>query len=293
MIRQAAVLILVVCLSAPVVEAQNAEYRVSAATAEVHKSPSTAGPVIGTVSRGTVLTVTRDLGSWVKIAWPQAADGVGYVHMSMLTTGSPSAAPAAARPTSSIRPASGSLAPAAAGQTGRGVPIQPRPTAASPTLSPTSHLIGVGLQTGGPRMGIGASARASVLDRIGVQLELSRYADTNALTQEHLTSVQFTPSLLYSLPDRLSDYVWLRPYVGGGMGWHHSSVSSTMTPVPPTSMSENQLSKQIFGGSEFVFSAAPRFGLSADYRYRWPQTPVNGFEIGGSGLSISGHWYVK
>jgi SH3 domain-containing protein len=293
MIRHAAVIVVVVCLSAPVVEAQNAEYRVSAATAEVHKSPSTAGPVIGTVSRGTVLTVTRDLGSWVKIAWPQAADGVGYVHVSMLTTGAPSAAPAAtARPATSIRPASGSLAPAPAAQTGRGVPIQPR-AAAPPTLSPTSHLIGVGLQTGGPRMGIGASARASIVERVGVQLELSRYADTNALTQEHLTAVQFTPSLLYSLPDRLSDYVWLRPYVGGGIGWHHSSVSSTMTPVLPTSMSENQLSKQIFGGSEFVFSAAPRFGLSADYRYRWPQTPVNGFEIGGSGLSISGHWYVK
>ena len=30
-----------------------------------------------------MLEVTRDIGAWVKVAWPEAPDGIGYVHQSM------------------------------------------------------------------------------------------------------------------------------------------------------------------------------------------------------------------
>ena len=30
-----------------------------------------------------MLEVTRDIGAWVKVAWPEAPDGFGYVHQSM------------------------------------------------------------------------------------------------------------------------------------------------------------------------------------------------------------------
>ena len=49
----------------------------------MHKAPSTASPVIGQAARGAKLAVTRNVGDWVKVAWPSAADGVGYVRVSV------------------------------------------------------------------------------------------------------------------------------------------------------------------------------------------------------------------
>src|SRR4029078_849119 len=64
--------------------AQDAVLTVTVPSADVHKGPSTVTPVIGHVSRGTVLAVTRTRGSWAKVAWPDAPDGVAYIHV---TTG--------------------------------------------------------------------------------------------------------------------------------------------------------------------------------------------------------------
>ena len=58
---------------------------VSVPTAAVRKGPSVASPVVGEAKRGAVLEVTRDIGAWVKVTWPDAPDGVGYVHASMGT----------------------------------------------------------------------------------------------------------------------------------------------------------------------------------------------------------------
>jgi hypothetical protein len=139
---------------------------------------------------------------------------------------------------------------------------------------------------------VGGSVRAAIHDRLGVQIEVSRYATTSALTQQRLTSVQFAPSVMYSLPDRLTDYVWLRPYLGGGLTWYRSSVGSA-TPVVGDSVTDVRMGRQVFGGTELIFAAAPRFALSADYGYRWSQTPFGGFDLGGNAVSVSGHWYVK
>ena len=144
---------------------------------------------------------------------------------------------------------------------------------------------------GGSTLGFGASARASLGDRFGIQLEVSRYAPTSAVAQQRLTSVQFAPSLLYSLPDKLTDYVWLRPYLGAGVTVYRSTLSSG-TPAGD-SVTDSRLGRQVFGGTEVAFASVPRFTLSADYGYRWPQTPFVGFDLGGRGLSVSGHWYVK
>ena len=83
MIRHLAAIAVVVCLCPSWLHAQSAEFTVNIASADVHKSPSTGSPVIGKVTRGSVLTVTRELGSWVRISWPAAADGIGYLHVSM------------------------------------------------------------------------------------------------------------------------------------------------------------------------------------------------------------------
>jgi hypothetical protein len=83
MIRRAATLILALSLNPALLRAQDTVLTVNVPSADVYRGPTTVTPVIGHVSRGTVLPISRNLGSWVKIAWPDAPDGVGYVHVTM------------------------------------------------------------------------------------------------------------------------------------------------------------------------------------------------------------------
>jgi Bacterial SH3 domain len=302
MIRHIAAAAVVVCLSPSWLCAQSAEFTVNTASANVHKSPSTGSPVIGKASRGSVLTVTRELGSWVRIAWPAAPDGIGYMHMNtgwiarINAPGSrPTVTPTSQGPTGLASPSalpSPSAGTAANLQAARTTTTAPSSQTGPVSLAPTSHLVGLGGRMGGSSVGLGASARAAIGRRLGVQLELSRYSMTNTPTLEHLSSVQFAPSALFSLPDKLTDYVWIRPYVGGGVTIYHSTLGSTI-PGVVASVSDNSLGRQFFGGTELTFAAAPRFTLSADYGYRSPQTPFETFELGGPGFALSGHWYVK
>ncbi len=62
--------------------AQSAEFKVETASASVHKAPSIASPVIGRARQGVALEVTRDLGSWVKVPWPDASDGISATFTS-------------------------------------------------------------------------------------------------------------------------------------------------------------------------------------------------------------------
>src|SRR5213593_792394 len=83
MIRHVAAVGLVFCLCPSWLSAQTTEFTVNTASANVYKYPSTGSIVIGTAPRGSVFKVTRELGSWVRIVWPNAQDGVAYVHVSM------------------------------------------------------------------------------------------------------------------------------------------------------------------------------------------------------------------
>ena len=313
MIRHVAAIAVAICLTPSWLSAQSAEFTVNAASASVHKSPSTGSPVIGKTSRGAVLRVTRELGSWVRISWPAAPDGVGYVHTStgwMARITAPGSNRSAAAPNSSTSATSGmasasapasALRPASDTSTPVATAIRSERTAApadqsalitSSSMAPTAHSIGFGGRIGGSTLGVGASARTAVGDRFGVQVEVSRYALTSAVSQQRLTSLQFAPSVLFSLPDKLTDYGWVRPYVGAGLTVYRSTLSSAGA-IPGESISDSRLGRQAFGGTEVSFAAVPRFTLSADYGYRWPQTPFENFELGGRGLSVSGHWYVK
>src|SRR5262245_3945649 len=93
MIRRAAVVVLALALNPAMLRAQDTVFTVNVASAEVYKGPSTGNPVIGHAPRGTVLTVIRNLGSWVRVAWPDAPDGVGYIHVTMGRIGAPGANP--------------------------------------------------------------------------------------------------------------------------------------------------------------------------------------------------------
>ena len=114
MVRRIAAVVLALSLNPTPAHAQDAVLTVTVLSADVHKGPSTVTPVIGHVSRGTVLPVSRNLGSWVKVAWPDAPEGVAYVHVTMGRLGPSNGDAPAAKPSprTSSAPAPATSAPA-------------------------------------------------------------------------------------------------------------------------------------------------------------------------------------
>jgi hypothetical protein len=115
---------------------------VSEASAAVHKTPSVGSPVIGNAPRGTELAVTREVGDWVKVAWPSAADGAGYVRVSAVTRGI-AAAPAvaqapAAAPKAAAAPATAKAATAKAPATAKVASAGAKTAANEPGMAPVS-----------------------------------------------------------------------------------------------------------------------------------------------------------
>jgi hypothetical protein len=299
MVRHAAAVAVAVCLIPAWLSAQSTTFTVTTASADIHKGPSTGSVVVGHASRGTVLKVTRELGSWVKVWWPDTQDSAGYVHV---TWGSIARnVPDSKRPAeiSSGAPARAAAFPPSApgalsADSPRAVELQPVEQPARMRevyVTPATHSLGLGGLMGSSPLGFGATVRAWRPDRLGVQLDVSRDAVSGSGTAERLTSIQVEPSLLYSLPDRVTDSVWLRPYIGSGATLRLHSVSNG-TPGAD-SVSGKGLGLQAFGGTELTFAGAPQFAVSADLSYHWFKTPVAGFDLGGLGVSVLGHWYVK
>lgn len=301
MIRYAAAVAVTLFLMSPSwLCAQSTELAVNTTSANVHKSPSTGSPVIGAARRGTRLEVTRELGSWVKVSWPEAQDGVGYVHLSVGSiTRSSTPAPNPAAGLQAARPAPESVSPTTTSVSTSvtaehiGAGVQPTSVRTRTAYIPLpTHIVGLGGRVGGSTRSFGATTRAWTRNGLGIQLEVSRSALTSAVAPGRVTSIQYAPSVLYSLPDRLAGYAWVRPYLGGGADLYRLTVSDG-TPGVGDSVSDNRLGLQAFGGSEVTFAGAPRFALSADLGYHWSRTPFAGFEVGGLGFSLSGHWYVR
>lgn len=67
MLRRATAVVFMLILTPELVRAQETVLRVSVPSADVHKGPSVVTPVIGQAARGTALTVSQNLGSWVKV----------------------------------------------------------------------------------------------------------------------------------------------------------------------------------------------------------------------------------
>jgi cell division septation protein DedD len=81
MVRLAGVAVGLVLSTSPLY-AQETLFTVTVSFANIHAGPSTDSRIIATTPPGTSFEVTRELGSWVAIAWPAARDGVGYLHSS-------------------------------------------------------------------------------------------------------------------------------------------------------------------------------------------------------------------
>ena len=298
MVRRMAAVVLALTLNPTAVRAQDAVLTVTVPSADVHKGPSTVTPVIGHVSRGTALPVSRNLGSWAKVTWPDAPDGAGYVHVTMGHLG-PSKADASAAnmsPRTSSVPASATSATSAPASATTTIPPVTRTErmAVRGELSdtPITHIFGVGGLVG-PMRSFGATARAWRSDHLGIQLAFARDAMTSDVAAGRVTSIRFEPGVVYALFDRVTDYVWFRPYVGSVLSVRHQTWKLS-GPAAMEPASDNSMGFRVFGGSELTFAGLQRFGLSAELGYRrFPTTPFPDFEADRLSVSLAGHWYIK
>ena len=106
-----------------------------------------------------------------------------------------------------------------------------------------------------------------------------------AFLRKYPSDRRWTPDAMFRLADRVTDYVWVRPYFGGGAMMHRQNYGA--------GVSDTTLGYQAFGGGEFTFASVPRFALSADAGYRWSRNASPGFDFGGVAFSVAGHWYFR
>jgi hypothetical protein len=307
MIRRAAAVILALMLNPALARAQDTVLSVSVPSADVHLGPSTATPIIGHVSRGTALPVARNLGSWVRVAWPDAPDGVGYVHVTMGRLGAPEPAPqpanaSQAAATSARMNVAQPTATPSASATGAVAQTPPRTapraqgdprivTGTPSNTTPAIHGLGVGGVIGSTHT-FGATTRVWTSNRLAIQFGFSRESMLSDVAAGTMTTVQFEPGVVYGIVDHVSDYVWVRPYLGSVLTFGHQSLNNT-SPALTEPVTDTAVGYRIFGGSEFMFASAPRFGVSADVGYRRLPTSFAGFESNALSVSIAGHWYVR
>jgi hypothetical protein len=300
MVRRIAAVALALTLNPMLLYAQDAVLTVTVASADVYKGPSTVTPVIGHASRGTALPVTRNLGSWAKVAWIDSPDGIGYVHVTMGRLSSSngaapagaSSAPSAAPLASSSASAGMSPAPRTAAREHTSSPTHERMAiSGGPTDAPITHIVGLGGLVAS-RSSFGATARAWRTDHLGIQLAIARDALSSDVAAGRVTSVRLEPGIVYGLFDHVSDYVWIRPYVGSVVSFRHDTLRVS-APAALEPVSDNSIGYRVFGGSELTFAGLPRFGVSAELGYRRFSTPFPAFEADRFTVSIAGHWYIK
>jgi hypothetical protein len=308
MIRFALAVTIALCLHPSPSYAQSPRFTVTEMSASIYQAPSAGSRVIGQSSKGAVLDVRAETTGWIEVAWPNTAKGSAYVRAATGLIEKPvvnSVAPQVQRPMtidefvhgrspalaapSSPNPSAAYVAEAVEAVANASTP-RPSPITSNATYVAPTHFIGLGGRVGGRTPSVGATGRVWSRSGVGVQFEMVHDARTNALTAERVTSMQFAPSVLYALPNTVSDYFWVRPYLGGGITIDRSTlhVASSLT-----SSSDSSLGLQLFGGGEATFAGVPRFALSADLGYRKMPTGFAGFERGKIGFALSGHWFVR
>ncbi len=276
-------------MGAPPVYAQDEVFVVMTASADIHKAPSTGSAVLGTAARGRTFEVRREVGSWVSVSWPDAEQGVAYLHVAWgrISRGADVQAPAA---TEVAPPAAG---PALASNAlTSDVQTQAPRTTTLPRRAPSlpSHVIGFGGRMASREIGFAATGRAWTHGPFGVQIEAGRPTYTSAVAPGQVRSLQLAPSVMYSPPDLVTNAIWARPYVGAGVDLHRATLRAT---VGDADVVDHLFGSHIFGGAEFTWANLPQFTLSADVRQQWAPPTFPGFALGGVGVSLSAHWYVK
>ena len=322
MIRFILAVAIAICLSPSQSYAQSQRFIVTSTSASIYQAPNVGSLVIGHSLEGAALDVRRELLGWIEVAWPTAAKGIAYVRAATGSIEKPGlnrAAPAVQRPMTideyvhGTSAAQAATSPAASGSTSpsagyvadavaavsAGSTARQNVTTTNATYAAPTHFVGLGGRVGNVSTNfgdlatnIGATGRVWSRNRVGVQFEMFRDARTNAATAQRVASLQVAPSVLYALPNAVSDYFWLRPYVGGGATIGHSTLRSTNS-LDVSSSSHKALGIQMFGGGEVTFAGVPRFALSADVGYQKARAGFAGFERRRLRFALSGHWFVR
>ena len=115
-------------------------------------------------------------------------------------------------------------------------------------ISLPSHIFGLGGRMSASTPGFGVTARKWWGNRLGFQFEASRYRLESVTAPGHVTSFQFAPSVLYSLPDGVSNSLWVRPYLGGGGSMYRATLSVGTSGLEDAV--DKALGLQAFGGAE-------------------------------------------
>jgi hypothetical protein len=293
-IRQMAAM-LVFALSATALYAQtpqeprDAQFTIKVPTAEVHKAPTTASPVVGQATQGSVLLVTRELGSWVRVPWPPGPDGVAYVHVSMGSLSHGSVADTSYISADVARTSASAFSSQASQSTSSSASANPRPaphaSQQSQYVGLPSHTIGAGAVMTTDHFTFGGSGRLWLSRHIGAQVQLTHQSFTDA--DNDFKTISFLPSAVVTIGDRVSDYLSLRPYVGGGLSVAH------MTMQAPAVESKTVMGVQFFGGAELTFASVPQVGVSFDVGYRHAGESFEGVDASGLAVSGAAHWYFR
>ena len=291
MIRRTAALMLALMIHPALLNAQDTVVTITVDSADVYNGPSNVTPVVGHASRGTALPVTRNLGSWLKVPWPSAPDGVGYVHVTMGRLGAPAAAaPATRTPARSVRASAPQQTMTPQTTLAPKTPVHTADVVRNGQNGTTiSHVLGLGAEVGS-MSSFGATARLWRASHLGVQVGVMRDSMTSDTTPGRVTSTQVEPAIVYSLLDSVHDYLWVRPYVGYGVSFRRQTLTD---PAVVPSVSDNGLGFRAFGGTELTFAGLTRFALSVEGGYRHVPEPFVGFDAKPFSIAIAGHWYVK
>ena len=254
-------------------------------TADLHKSPTTASEIIGKAPRGTALPINRNLGSWFEVPWPESAGGIAFVHvntgkiMPRSTTSAPSGAQAAIAQIGAV--AAAATAANRYENVNADRVMATNRVAARPAgyVSLPQHQIGIGALLNTSTLRFGGSARTWMGRRLGVEFSVSR-PELESADGQLIPSTQLAPSVLYSLPEAVTDTMWVRPFVGAGPRFYRANL-------------EKRMGYEAFGGVEATMAAMPQFALSGEMGYRWSRPWLGDFRPRQIASSVSGHWYVK
>jgi hypothetical protein len=154
-------------------------------------------------------------------------------------------------------------------------------------VPPPTHTVGIGPMIGFSNRLFGGSARIWAAERVGVQFQLSHERATQ--DEGTLSSIVIGPSVVVSMRDVLTDYLSLRPYVGGGPLLYRHSFN-----VGPgvAAESDSGFGIHVFGGGELTFAAFPQVGFSAGLGYR-TGAAFSGFDPAGLDVAAAAHWYFR
>jgi hypothetical protein len=294
--RHAAAIVFLILVGTAPIYAQDVTFVVTMPSANIHKAPSTGSAIIGRAQRGTTFAVKRELGSWVSIPWPDAQIGVAYLHVAwgkvshgIAAQGRGGGGEEPQRPSAPLARPELTLPGGPAAELQAGQPPRTN-TLLRPAASLPSHAIGLGGRIGTRGVGMAGTGRAWLNGPFGVQIEGSQSTYTSVDAPGELRLLQLAPTIMYSPPDLITNAIWARPYIGGGISLLRSTLSSS---PGATEAVEHMLGSHLTAGVESTWANIPQFTVSADVRRQWARPTVTRLARGGFGAALSVHWYVR